>query len=224
MASYKLNIATVKGCPPVKELAKALEDYGLPDDEEFGVLNCSATPESVFGTIVRKVQQSVQSLDAEAREVTASSVEKVQVYPFGCRPAGKALELYAGSMSGIEQMGAFIGSNLGFATVVEPIELDIVAALDKLAKNTERYQLRSVRVSDYAHNSFVSGPYAPKFLDSEHGQDFLEEHAELLTAANVRFAGAMGRVNVRLSPTACFGYSCHEEDRPVVQSILRKLV
>jgi len=34
----------------------------------------------------------------------------------------------------------------------------------------------------------------------------------------------MGRVNVRLSATACFGYACHEEDRPVVQSILRKLV
>lgn len=224
MATYKLNIARIQGCPPPAELDKALDAYGLPEDDEFGVLNHSATPQSVFGTIVRKVQQAVQRLDREAREVTAEPVEKVQVYPFGIHPKAGTLEVYAGSAAAIEQLGVFLGGSLALPTVVEAIELDLPAALDKLAQITEKFQLKSVRVSDYAHNSYMSGVYAPKFLDSEHGKEFLEEYAQFLSAASVRFATPMGRTNVHLCPTACFSYSCHEEDRPPVQSILRKLV
>ena len=224
MASYKLNIATVRGCPAPEALAEALEAYGLPEDDEFGVLNHSATPQAVFGTVVRKVQQAVQRLDREAREVTAAPVEKVQVYPFGIHPRRKVLELYAGSATALEQMGVFLGSCLALPTVVEPIELDIASSVARLGERTERFQLRSVRVSEYAHNSFMSGPYAPKFLDSEHGKDFLEEYAQFVVAANVRFRLQMGYANVRLAAKACFGYSCHEEDRPGVQSILRQLL
>jgi len=90
-------------------------------------------------------------------------------------------------------------------------------------KSTEKFQLRSVRVSDYAHSSFMSGPYAPKFLDSQHGRDFLEEYAEAVTAAGVRFACPGGRATVSLTPKACFGFSCSEEDQPFVQALLRKL-
>ena len=216
MATYKLNIARIQGCPPPAELDKALEAYGLPEDDEFGVLNHSATPQGVFGTIVRK--------DREAREVTAQPVEKVQVYPFGINPKAGTLEVYAGSAAAIEQIGIFLGGSLALPTVVEAIELDLPGALDKLAQHTEKFQLKSVRVSDYAHNSYMSGVYAPKFLDTEHGKEFLEEYAQFLASASVRFAMPMGRANVHLSPTACFSYSCHEEDRPPVQTILRKLV
>ncbi|MCD6304493.1 MAG: hypothetical protein J7M21_05980, partial [Planctomycetes bacterium] len=112
MATYKLNIATVRSCPPPDELAAALADYGLPEDDEFGLLNYSAAGEVVFGTVVRRLQQTVQRLDRASRTVTAAAVEKVQVYPFAVRPAAERLELYAGSLSAIEQMGVFLGSCL----------------------------------------------------------------------------------------------------------------
>jgi hypothetical protein len=224
MASYRLNIARVRGCPAPAELAAALEEFSLPEGEEFGILNHSATDRAVFGTVVRTVQQAVQRLDAEAREVTAAAVEKVQVYPFGIHPAAETLELYAGSFSGIEQMGTFLAGCLGLSTVVEGIELDIASAVDRLLEWTERFQLRSIRVAEYAHNSYMSGPYAPKFLDSESGREFLAEYAEFVTSASVRFSMQMGRANVKLNGKACFGFSCHEDDRPAVQALLRRLV
>ena len=224
MASFKLNIARIRGCPPAGEVGKAIEEYGLPEDEEFGVLNSSFTDRAAFATIVRKTQSAVQRLDPDSREVTAAAVEKVTLYPVAVHPAREVLEIYAGSAAGIEQVGAFFGSCLALPTVVDPIDLDILAAVDKLAKSAKRFQLRSIRISEYAHDSYMSGPYAPKFLDSEHGRDFLGEYAEFVKAAGVRFQTQSGRATVNLSPKACFGYSCNEEDQAEVQALLRKLI
>jgi len=224
MASFKLNVAQVRGCPAPAKLTEALGEYGLPEDDEFGVLNHSATGEAVFGTIVRRTQHSLQQLDREAREVTSAPVERVQVYPFAIHPGIGLLEIYAGSAAAFEQMGVFLGSCLALPAVVEPREIDVVSALEKLAGLTEKFQLKSVRVGDFAHNSYMAGPYAPKFLDSEHGRDFLEANAENVTAASVKFACPMARATARITPNACFAFSCHEDDRPVVMSILRKLL
>ena len=87
--------------------------------------------------MVRKVQQAVQRLDVKAREVTAEAVEKVQVYPFGAFPSAERLEIYAGALSSIEQMGVFFGSCLALPTVIDSIEIDIASALDKLADRIE---------------------------------------------------------------------------------------
>jgi len=224
MATYKLNIARIRGCPPPEQLAAALETFGLPEEDEFGVLNHSLTQRAVFGTVVRKVQQAVQRLDAEAKEVTAAAVDKVQVYPFAVRPDAEALEIYAGGAAGIDQLAAFLSGSLGLPIAVEQIELDVAGALEKLMTLTERFQLRSVRVADYAHNSYMAGPYAPKFLDTEHGREFLEEYGDAVLAASVRFSAPTARATASLTPKCCFSFSCHEDDRPVVQSILRKLV
>jgi len=224
MASFRLNIAHIRGCPPPGEVLEAMEEFGLPKTEEYGVLNCSATDKVVLATVVRKTQQAIQRLDTEAKELTAAPIERVVAYPLAVRPDADLLELYAGAAAGIEQIGQFFAGCLAFPTVTEPIEIDIPSAIDKLIATTERCQLRSLRVSDYAHNSYMIGPYQPKFLDSAHGMDFLAEYVEGVTAANVRFAGPSGRVNVKLSTTACFSFSCSEDDQPYVQSILRKLV
>ena len=175
MASFKLNIAQIKGCPPAGELAELIGSYGRPEGDEFGVLNHSGSEESVFATVIRRTQQAVQKLDEETGEVLSSPVEKVNVYPLGVRPDTEILEVYAGSNSGIEQMGVFFASCLALPTVTEPIPIDIVSAIEKLEHETQGFQLRSIRVGDYAHNAFMAGPYAPKFLDSQHGKDFLDE-------------------------------------------------
>jgi len=224
MASFKLNIARIRGCSPPTEVVRAMEEFALPDNEEFGVLNCSATEQAALATIIRRTHQAVQRLDADAKEVTAEAVERITVYPLAVKPGIEVLEIYAGSAAGIEQVGQFFAGCLGFPTVTESIEVDIPSAIDRLMANTEKFQLRAMRVSDYSHNSFMVGPYAPKFLDTQHGLDFLAEHAETVASATVRFAAPSGRANVKLTARACFGFSCNEEDQPYVQSILRKLI
>ena len=224
MASFKLNIAKVRGCPPAAELGEAIEEFGLPETEEFGVLNCNAGGSMVYGTLVRKSQQTVQRLDQEMKEVTATAVEKATVYPFGINPSKKIIEVYAGSATGIEQVAAFLASHLALPVVVDPIEIDVLSAIEKLLMQTEKFQLRAARVGDYTHNSFMNGTYAPKFLDTEHGKDFLEEYADHIKSASVRFAGPTGRITATLTPNACFGYACNEDDQQHAQTQLRKLL
>jgi len=224
MASFKMNIARIKGCPSPKKVGELMGKFGLPPTEEYGVLNHQATDTTIFATIIRKTQQTVQRLNPETNELTSDVVERVTVYPFGIKPDTEQLEVYAGSAAAIEQVGAFLSNCLALPVVVEAIEIEVPDALEKLAKHTKNLQLRSLRVSEYAHNSFMIGPYTPKFLDSEHGKEFLDQYADFITTASVRFAGSKGKVTASLSKKACFGFSCHEDDVSVVKSILRKLV
>jgi len=224
MATFKLSIARMQNCPPLAELDAAMGEFGLPEGEEFGVLSHSTTGQAAFATLVRKTQAAVPRVDPETHEVTAAAVEKATVYPLAFHPAREVVEIHAGAASAIEQVGAFLGSCLALPTVVEPIEIDVASAVDKLRENVRRFVLRGVRVSEYAHNSYMSGPYAPKFLDSEHGRDFLAEYAEFVRAASVRFQTQTGRANVGLAPTARFSYSCNEDDQAEVQDVLRRLV
>jgi hypothetical protein len=224
MASFRLNIARIRGCPAPRQLGGAMEAFGLPQDQEFGVLNWSTSDSIASATIVRKTQTAVQRLDSDTKEVTASPVERVTLYPFAVRPRQETLEIYAGSAGAIEQVGLFLSGPLGLSTVVEPIELDLVEALGKLAGLTQRFVLRNVRVSDYSHNAYMTGPYAPKFLDTEHGKEFLEEYAAGATSAGVKFRGPTGPATVSLGRSACFGFSCRDDDQAAIQAILRKLV
>jgi hypothetical protein len=223
MASYKLIIAHIRGCPLPKKLAELMEKYGLPDGDEYGVLDCSAGPEALAGTIVRRTQQTVQKLDQANKAITAQPVERITTYPFAVYPAKERLEIFAGSSASIDVMAAFFSSCLAQPTVIEPFELDIPAAVEKLS-GSKRFQIRSVRVSDFAHNSYMIGPYSPKFTDNEHGKSFLYQYEAGLTAASVRFQGATGRVTLSLPKTACFSYSCKEEDQTAVKALLRSLV
>ncbi len=224
MASYKLNIARMRGCPDPQQVVAAMQEYGLPRDEEFGVLHQTVAGESVTAAIVRRTRQVVQSLDVENREVTATAVDKAVVFPFSVYPKRELLEIYAGSATAIEQVGVFFSGTLTFPTVTEAIELDLPQVLEKLAELTNKFQLVSVRITDYAHSSYVMGAYAPKFTDTQHGTDFMEKYQAAMASAKVRFQLQHGRANVTLTPKACFSFSCDEEDRAEVQMLLRKLV
>jgi hypothetical protein len=224
MATHRLNLARIRNCPAPRKLAEALASFGLPEGGAFGVLNHSATDQSVVGTIIRRGQYAVPRLDDKTREITSVAVEKVAAYPFGIRPAAELLEVYAGSAKAIEHVAEFLSGPLALSTVVEAIDLDVPSAVEKLRKPAKDFRLKSLRVSEYAHDSYMSGPYAPKFTSTEHGLDFLKEYADFVTAASVRFDGPTGKVTVNLTPKACFGFSCADEDLPTVQGILRKLV
>jgi hypothetical protein len=224
MASYRLNFARIQGCPKPAELGKLMEDFGLPESEEYGIINHSVADAACFGTLVRRTVVTFQKIEPPSAEITSGQIEKVTVYPFAVIPGKELLEIYAGSATGIKEIGAFFSSCLELATVVEPIEVDVPSAIEKLAKETKKFQLRSVRASDFAHNSFMIGPYTPKFADFQHGKDFLEQYAEATKSASVRFQGPTGKVTVSITPNACFAYSCNDDDPPTVKAILRSLV
>jgi len=212
MPSFVLNIARIRGCPEPKALAKLLTDWGKPQGEEFAVLACAVAQASVSVSLVRTSRSTVQRLDAKTGELTDAEVERATMLPFAVKPGQQTLEVYAGSFAGIERVGAFLSACLALPVTVEAI----------LAKQ-HRAQLRSVKVSDFSANSYMTGAYGPKFLDTQHGQDFLAEHAAGITAATVRFSAHAGRVNLTLRPNCCASYSGSEDDQPEVQSILRGL-
>ncbi len=224
MSTFKINFAQCRGLGSPAEMVAAMEEFGLAENEEVGVLHADAAAGAMFGTLVRRTQMAVQRLDAETREVFTENVSKITLYPFGAFPEADRLEVYAGTTSGIQQVGDFIGSGLAMAVVTDPFEVDLLGAVEKLLKNTKKCQLRAVRATDYAANSYMIGTYAPKFMDTDHGLTFMEQYAEALKSVQVRFAGPSARVTATLTPNACFSYSCHEDDQPEVQQILRKLV
>lgn len=224
MASFKLNSAIVKGCPAPEKLGEMLQSYGVPDDDEFGVLEHAVAPAAVTATIVRRTCQLVQKMDAKTREIKTERVEKVTLFPFCIKPATETLEVYTGSKTAIEQVGLFASSCLALPVLVECQELDVIQAIETLQAQMSSFQLRAVKISDYSHNSYMTGGYGPKFLDNEHGREFLEKYAAALVSATVRFRVNGRKVNVTLRPNACLSYSCDSDDQAAVQAILRNLI
>lgn len=225
MASFKLNIAVIDNCPDAEKLGKAIESYGVPENEEFGVLGCTASDSVVYAQILRRTSQAIQKFDPETSEVSTTAVEKAVIIPCGIFPEKGVLETYEGTSTGLDQIANFLASSLALPTVVTQIPVDIPAAIDKLKANTPGFQLKSIRISEYAANSYMSGPYAPNFFETEHGCDFLKEYVEYVTQASVKFQGPHGRVTATLTPKACFRYSIsNEDDKNIVQAALRKLL
>lgn len=224
MASFKLNFAMIENCPEPREIASAMEEFGLPDTEEFGVLNCMASDAALYATLVRKTNQAIKKLDPETQDVATTAVERVNVLPIGIFPQRQTLEIYEGSATSIEQVTAFLTSCLALPVVVNPIEKELLTCVEKL-RDLPRFQLKSIRISEHAHNSYMLGPYTPKFLDTENGLEFLEQNADFATSASVKFQGQAGRVTVNIKPKMCFTYSIsNEDDKPFVQNLLRKLL
>lgn len=224
MASYKINFGRVRGCPDAKTLAERMAAFGMPATEEFGVLNQSATSTTCFATLIRKTQVAVKTLDASTGDVVTSCLEKITMIPMAITPAIERLDVYSGTGSAIEQVGIFLSSGLALKTVTEKRELDVMEAVEHLAGEKSKFQLRTVKVTDFAANAYMTGGYGPKFIDTQHGLDFLKEYQAGIVSATVRYQGPTGRVTLTLRPDACIGYSCTEDDQTAVQVTIRGLV
>ena len=225
MASFKLNIATLDNCPDSKKLGKAISDYGTPEKDEFGVLGCTATDSVVYAQILRRTNQAIQKFDPETSEVTTTSIEKAVVIPCGIFPSKGIIETYAGNAAGLDQLANFLVSSLALPVVVTQIPVDIPGAIDKLKANTSGFQLKSVKLSEYAANSYMSGAYAPNFFETENGVELIKEYAEYVKQARVGFQGPHGKVTLTLLPKASFSFSiANEDDKALIQTVIRKLV
>jgi hypothetical protein len=222
--SYTFNIAQIAGLPVPKKLDAAIERFGLPDDGLFGVIDHQVTRDLVAATVIFRVSQTVQRMDRKAGGVVLAEIDKVVVYPVTMNPVKGAIEIRAGSANGLARMQDFLTQCLNTEVTVEPIELDIQAAVRKLNSQTERFLVRSVRIAHFAPKSYMSGPYSPRFKDSDHGLDFIDSHPDGITGARVSFAASSGMVSLQLNTKSCFKYSCHEDDSSTIQSMLRKII
>jgi hypothetical protein len=223
MASFRLNVARIRGLPPVKDIVSALKQFGMPAKGEFGVISYAGTADSVTAEIIHRSRELVGRLDPTGQKVIPTPVERIIAYPFQVSPAKERLEIHAGAANGIEKIGTFMASHLSLTVTTELVELDVVRAVGKLSSRVERFRLHSVRLEGYAYNSYMVGTYSPRFLDSEHGLEFLAEHDEGVLSACVRFVGPNGRVSLIITRNACFTYSCEEADQDFAKTVLRRL-
>lgn len=227
MPSYRLNIANVAGLPPAPELARKLELYGVPKNDEqaeFSVTAVTCTTTMVRANLIRSRRTSVQSFDRDEGEIVPLAVETARAYPLALCPDKGRVEVYAGSEKVIEHVDVFLSGTLGLPTVVKPIDIDPLAAVEKLRRDHNGLRLRRGLLEEFAANSFATGRYGPAFLDTASGMEFFEKYSAGLKFADVRWKGSGGYVNARISTTACFGYSCHEDDQAAVMMTLRELI
>ena len=110
MATFKINFAMCRGLADPKEIVTAMEEFGLAESEEIGVLHADAASGATFGTLVRRTNVAVQKLNPESREVFTENVERVALIPFGLFTNDDRMEVYAGSGSAIQEVAAFLSS------------------------------------------------------------------------------------------------------------------
>ena len=222
MASYKLNIGMVRGCPSTAELATKMEM--LPDeDERFTILDLNHTPTALKCRLVRFSNQVIKGWDPQRRDVEEVVVRKAEVLPLLILPPKGIVEVQAGSIRSLEQVDVLLTQELGLAVTVEPIEFDVIDLIRKVRQEVQAFQLVSAAVDLFSANSYTLGVYRPRFEDTEHGLDFLDEHEEAIKTARVRFAGKSGKVTVTLSPNSAFAFSCRADDYDQVSALLRRV-
>lgn len=226
MASYKLNIARVRGLPTASELTELLAAYGIRPEEEFGI-----QPDSVAGgeqvvsaVLLNRTARDLVSEDPATGRGSLKRVESLAIYKFRLWPGREQLEVCSGGAKSLELLGLFLSGSLALPTVTECHELDLIELVDLLGGSMQRFSIKTARVTDYAHNSYMIGPYAPKFSSLEHGMGFIREHEAALASVTVRFVIQSSRVTLTLTPKACFGFSCHEDVVSQVIVLLRGLV
>jgi len=222
VASYKLNIGMVRGCPSAAELATKMEM--LPDqDERFAVLDLHHTSTALKCRLVRFTNQVVKGWNDRDREVEEVVVRKAESLPLLILPPKGIVEVQAGSIRSLEQVDVLLSQELGLAVTVEPIIFDVIDLLNRVRQEVQAFQLLSAAVDLFSANSYTLGVYRPKFEDTANGLEFLEQHAEAVKAARIRFAGKTGKVTVTLAPHSAFAFSCREDDADRTSALLRNV-
>ena len=208
MASFRLNFARVRGLPTIGKLISSLRAFGMPPEQEFGVLDSIVAGDAVSATLLHRTNRPIRQIDATRTGITMIPIEHVAVYPMRLFPSKGRIEIHGGSSNAVGRVHEFLASHLSLPVLTELLDLDVARAIEKLSGTVEKFQLRSVRVAEYSVSSYASGPYRPRFLDSEHGMEFIGQHDGGVVEASVRFSGQHGKVSAVISQKACFRYRC----------------
>ncbi len=223
MGSYRLNLGTCKGLPEPAKLAAAMETLRPKDGEdnyELAVTRAVHAGEAVLADLLVRKTRTVRKWDAAKGEMTEHPVESDSVMTVRLHPALDLVSTYAGGARTITDVHVLLASELCLPVVTDVVKLDLLSAVRELQRRVNRFTLVQVKHTEFASDSYTSGPFAPRFIDTQHGLDFLEEQEAGIEAAVVTFAGPSKRVRVTIRQEVGFAYSCHDDDQAAVQKIL----
>jgi len=225
MGSYRLNLATCKGLPPAKQLADRMETLKpkTDDDYEFAVLAVRAGEGIVLADVLVRSWRKVSEWNVEKAMMEAKDVRVEKVLPCMLWPDKELLATVTGGVSTLETIMVLLATELALPVVVEPVQIDLLYAIEELRTRQNRFQLKAVKHSAFASDSYTEGPFAPRFLDTVHGIDFCRENESAIDAVTVTWAGPSKRVRLVMRKQVGFSYSCHEDDAEVVKTVLMNL-
>lgn len=214
--SYQINLADVRGYPQADELARLMRQYGAPEREEYRVVDVRNDCSTVWATIARMHTRNVTILSDDSGEFEETSIQLAKRLDLRASTITDTLVTSCGGRSSLDEAAVFLGSCLALPTVVEPWILDVQAVVETMLDTLPRCQLRTVNVGEYCHNSYMAGPYRPRFLDSSHGREFVEAYGEAVKEARLRWAGEAGWVSATIRPNGSITYTCGEEEANAV--------
>ncbi len=230
MAAFKLNIGWLRGTPEIAKIHQAMGDFGCPNDEPDGLIDVGIKTDStaVWGTWVTATQAVIKKLNRKDRMVEDKEVDKDLVYPFMIRqvePGIAVVETFAGSIKTLERLNDFLAARLAVTCEQQMLPIDLISFYNKVKAEQPKASLKSAKVSTYAANSKVAGPYSPKFLNSEEGIAFIEEVADeaLVKSIQIVYPGPSGKVSISVSPDGGISFSCKQDDAATVRSDIRRL-
>lgn len=220
--SYQINVADCKGLPPADDVLALMQEYGAPEQDEYRILYATQVEADVYARVARMQRRSVTILndDNEFEEIPLELARQIELHLV----AGDLLFTTTGGHASLAEAGILLGSCLGLATVVEPWTIDLQTVAEHMLTDLARCQLCTVNVGEYSHNSYMTGPYRPRFLDSHHGREFLEEYGDAAKDVRIRWRGDCGRASATIRPNGCVTYSCHEDDQSNIERRLLGLL
>jgi hypothetical protein len=222
MAAYKLNIGLVRQCPKPADVVNKLKGFGLPPEQEYGILECADSPAGVKATLVNGRFKGICRLNRDKHELADEKVESFTAIPFILSMADKTVKVFAGGARVLKLLADKLAEICGEAFEFEPIPLDPVQVAITLNTAVEDLKLLGVAVDKYAHDSQTEGPYVPKFQSTQHGLDFIGDpkRSPNVSAVAVWWKGAIKKVRVKLVRTAAFAYSCDPDEQQAVETKL----
>ena len=228
MPSYQIHYATVAGLPDASMIVDAVKLYGEKQAVaagEFVVLDVAGSKTAAriaLAYVAAKKINVVRPSDGEM----GMEVDQVNIaIPFELRLCTKTeqLKTYGPGVWSIEHSGVFLSGAMAFPTLISEIELKVEKSLEILREKVDRLTIVGAEVSDYSHDRYMLGKYAPKFLDTDHGLDFVGEYVDSLKAITVQWPGASGKVRMKLTSAASFSFTAHEDDFQQVEAICTHL-
>lgn len=226
MPSYKLNIGRITGIAgglTADQVAESIASWPNSPDEVYFRRACIVNGTVVTGNLTVLDQKTATVLKRETGDLDTKVIERADDIPYRIYPTALRVETYAGSLRGLLDLNNFL-VGCGVTLNIENIELELAKVLETLeALALPAFRVKSVKVSDFAANSYVMGTYGPKFTDTVHGHEFVEKYGVALVGLAVAWRGNTGKVGLSLVPRSCFTFSCHEDDRESVLAVLREL-
>lgn len=220
--AFKVNFAIIKGCDEATKFFEKIKGYGFPADSGYGIVDVACATSAVSGIFLRRLEATTTKYDATARTVIKTPIEKVVGIRFKINPQKNLVETYGGNYQNIKELAEFLESEFKMAVVVEPIPVSIKTSVESLVSKIRSSSVKAIKIGDYSHDNYTIGPYTPKLVNSD-GHELMEQFVQQIESVSLQCSAPTGRVKLKITDEASFGFTCKPEDYDYVLSLIRSL-